>query len=79
MNVVDWVPGRSGAGEDCVPDDGFGFGLAALGRRVDCLQVEEYLFCIPVEEAAEIYRVCCQLALSIIYSHPAPVLSLPHG
>lgn len=54
VDVVVLVPGGGGAGEDGVPDDGFGFGLAGFGGGVDCLEVEEDLLRVPVEESAEV-------------------------
>jgi hypothetical protein len=49
---VDLVPGSCGAGEDGVPDYGFGGGFVGFGGGVDGFEVEEDLFCVPVEEGA---------------------------
>lgn len=54
VDVVVLVPGSGGAGEDGVPDDGFGVGLAGFGRRVDGFEIQEDLLGVPVEEGGQI-------------------------
>lgn len=49
------VPGCGGGWEDCVPDNGLGGRFGRLKRGIDGLDVEENLFCVPVEECAQIY------------------------
>ena len=54
VDVVVLVPGSGGAGENGIPDDGFGVGLARFGGGVDGFDVEEDLLGVPVEEGGQI-------------------------
>lgn len=54
VDVVVLVPRGGGAGEDGVPDDGFGGGVGWLSARVDGFEVDEDLFRVPVEERAKV-------------------------
>ena len=51
-----------GGRDDEIPDDGLGGGRGGGLRRVCCENVDEELFCVPVEEGGEIYIVEVLLA-----------------
>lgn len=57
VDIVVYVPGRGIGGEDAVPDYGFGGGLVGFRGWVDGFQIEEDLFCVPVEEGVEICSI----------------------
>lgn len=54
VDVVVLIPGGGGAGEDGVPDYGFGGGFGGFGGGVDGFEVEEDLFGVPIEKGREI-------------------------
>ena len=54
MDVVVWLPGCGEAGEDGVPDYGFGGGFVGARRGVHGFNVKEHLLGIPVEKGAQI-------------------------
>jgi hypothetical protein len=59
------------AGEDGVPDDSLGVGVAWLGGGVDGL--EEDLLGVPVEEGGEVWRQrvsCLQWSFNGTNKHP---------
>lgn len=48
------VPWCRDAGEDGVPEDGFGSGLASFLGWVYGFYVEEDLLCVPIEQRAQV-------------------------
>lgn len=54
------VPGGGVAGDDGVPDDGFGGGFGGVVGWVDGFEVEEDLLGVPVEEGVQICVCDCQ-------------------
>ena len=49
------VPVLDGGGEDGVPDNGLGEGVAGLVGRVDGFYEDEDLLCVPTEEGREVW------------------------